>query len=110
MKESIGLSIRISNAAAAEIGQTAERFNVPGNYKPVPSQKIHHRHPLLPLQLQLRHADIPIRVANRKYVFPSVSLHPGATSGANACAATPRGRSSTIFHPPVYAAGTGDNP
>ena len=28
MKESTGLTIRISNAAAAEIGQTADRFNV----------------------------------------------------------------------------------
>lgn len=32
MKESIGLTIRISNAAAAEIGQTNERFNVTVNY------------------------------------------------------------------------------
>jgi hypothetical protein len=32
MKESIGLTIRISNAAAAEIGPTAERFNVQVSY------------------------------------------------------------------------------
>jgi len=32
MKESVGLTIRISNAAAAEIGQTNERFNVTVNY------------------------------------------------------------------------------
>ena len=32
MKESTGLTIRISNAAAAEIGQTADRFNVQVSY------------------------------------------------------------------------------
>jgi len=32
MKESVGLTIRISNAAAAEIGQTADRFNVQVSY------------------------------------------------------------------------------
>jgi len=32
MKESAGLTIRISNAAAAEIGQTADRFNVQASY------------------------------------------------------------------------------
>jgi LysM repeat protein len=32
MKESAGLTIRISNAAAGELGQTAERFNVQVNY------------------------------------------------------------------------------
>ena len=32
MKESVGLAIRISNAAAAEMGETAERFNVQVSY------------------------------------------------------------------------------
>jgi hypothetical protein len=32
MKESVGLTIRISNAAAAEMGQTADRFNVQVSY------------------------------------------------------------------------------
>ncbi|HVU93919.1 MAG TPA: LysM peptidoglycan-binding domain-containing protein [Puia sp.] len=32
MKESVGLTIRISNAAAAEMSQTAERFNVQVSY------------------------------------------------------------------------------
>jgi len=99
MKKSIGLSIPHQQRRRRRDRPNRRAVQRSGKLlNPVPSQKIHHRHPLLPLQLQLRHADIPIRpsqIANTSshpYHAPPAP-HPAPTRAP----ATPRGRSSTIF-------------